>query len=398
MQEKKHCSARLALMKRLSRRLASTLEVNHVLEGFRIEVRKALSRAMEVCALLLDPEAIHYTAPLQCSLYNRPVNCQSCKRNRAAVLKALKRKKAVVIAKVEPIIHPDGSKVETGPEVATPVFVKGGIVAVIQAVFEPGAEVTNKDFLLIKDVSELAGHAILNAKTHWEATQDKIRLGQTLTNLAPFVPQTVRSMAATCDGDFQLKKRERDVTVLFLDLEGYSKLCSDMSDTEVVGLVERLFSQFIDPIHRSGGEINETAGDGLMIIFERKEAPENARSAVQAALEIRALIDRMDDSDSLGKPVVLNMGLASGKALVGASRFVGDLGSRMTYTASGKVTNLAARLSHLAKGGDILISSETKSFIDGLWPVRDRGRKAIKGFNKEIDIYSIETDEPSFAS
>ena len=396
MKETKHCSERLALVKRLSRRLASTLEVNHVLEGFRIEVRKALSQAMEVCALLLDPEAIHYTGPLQCSLYDRPVNCQSCKRNRAAVIKALKRQKAVVVAQVEPIVRPDGAMVVTGPEVATPVFVKGDIVAVIQAVFKPGSEVTNKDFLLIKDVSELAGHAILNAKTHWEATQDKIRLGQTLANLAPFVPQTVRSMAETSNGQFQLKKRERDVTVLFLDLEGYSKLCSDMSDTEVVGLVERLFSQFIDPIHRSGGEINETAGDGLMIIFERKEAAENARSAIQAALEIRALIDRMDDSDSLGRPVVLNMGIASGRALVGASRFVGDLGSRMTYTASGKVTNLAARLSHLAKGGDILISPETKSLIDDLWPIRNRGREAIKGFNEEINVYSIDADQPSF--
>jgi class 3 adenylate cyclase len=62
----------------------------------------------------------------------------------------------------------------------------------------------------------------------------------------------------------------------------------------------------------------------------------------------------------------------------------------MTYTASGQVTNLAARLSDLAKGGDILISSQTKELIKGLWPVHHRGLEAIKGFDDTISVYSID--------
>ncbi len=50
---------------------------------------------MEVCILFLDPDAPRYTRPLQCSLYDRPVNCLSCKRDRAAVQKALAREKMV---------------------------------------------------------------------------------------------------------------------------------------------------------------------------------------------------------------------------------------------------------------------------------------------------------------
>jgi class 3 adenylate cyclase len=386
----KHCAERLAIVKRLSKRLASTLEVNYVLEGFRNEVRTALPQAMEVCALLLDPEAPNYTHPLQCALYNRPVNCQSCKRNRAAVVKALKRGKAVVVSRVEPIVRADETVIETGPELAAPVFVKDSIVAVIQAVFKPGATITNKDFLIVKDVSELAAHAILNAKTHWQATQEKVRLGQTLAHLTPFVPQTVRSVAERSPDEFALERRKRDVTVLFLDLEGYSKLCSDLSDAEAAGLVEGLFSRFIDPIHRSGGEINETAGDGLMIIFQNEGSAENAAAAVKAALDIQAVVGQLDRPTGFDEQVVFNMGIASGAALVGASRFVGDLSSHMTYTASGKVTNLAARLSDLAEGGDILISPQTKALIDGLWPIQDRGRATIKGFDDEISVFSID--------
>jgi class 3 adenylate cyclase len=130
-----------------------------------------------------------------------------------------------------------------------------------------------------------------------------------------------------------------------------------------------------------------------MIIFEKKGAAENAAAAVKAALDIQAVIRRMAIPPDLGKQVVFNMGIASGTALVGASRFVGDLSARMTYTASGKVTNLAARLSDLAKGGDILISPQTKTLIEGLWPVHHRGRAELKGFDDAISIYAIEHTE-----
>ena len=386
----KHCEPRLAIVKRLSRRLASTLEVNHVLEGFRNEVRSALSQAMEVCALLLDPEATNYTRSLQCALFNRPVNCLSCKRDRAAVIKALNRRKPVIIARGEPIVRTDGTIVDTGPELAAPVFVNKDVVAVIHTVFKPGAQITQRDFLIVKDVCELAAHAILNAKMHWQASQEKVRLGQTLSHLAPFVPQTVRSVAESGRGEFELERQERQVSVLFLDLEGYTKLCSDRSDTEAVSLIERLFSRFVDPIFRSDGEINETAGDGLMIIFKNKAAAENAAAAVKAALDIQAVIDGMESPAGFDERVVFNMGIASGTALVGASRFVGDLGAHMTYTASGKVTNLAARRSDLAEGGDIWISPQTKELIGDLWPVLDRGLCAIKGFDEKIHIYSID--------
>ena len=61
----------------------------------------------------------------------------------------------------------------------------------------------------------------------------------------------------------------------------------------------------------------------------------------------------------------------------------------MTYTASGPVTNLAARLADYAKGGDILVGEETRKLIDGLWPMFDRGLATLKGIEKPIKIYSL---------
>jgi class 3 adenylate cyclase len=74
---------------------------------------------------------------------------------------------------------------------------------------------------------------------------------------------------------------------------------------------------------------------------------------------------------------------------VGLTRFKGQLDTRMTYTATGQVTNIAARLADLAKGGDILIGEETNKLIEGLWPVYDRGHIAMKGIDEPRRAYSL---------
>ncbi|HIC84681.1 MAG TPA: adenylate/guanylate cyclase domain-containing protein, partial [Desulfobacterales bacterium] len=79
----------------------------------------------------------------------------------------------------------------------------------------------------------------------------------------------------------------------------------------------------------------------------------------------------------------------SGKALIGMSKFKGSLETRLTYTATGPVTNVAARLADLAKGGDILIGEETKRLINGLWPIYEVGEVRLKGIDRSIKVYSL---------
>jgi class 3 adenylate cyclase len=66
----------------------------------------------------------------------------------------------------------------------------------------------------------------------------------------------------------------------------------------------------------------------------------------------------------------------------------------MTYTATGQVTNIAARLADLAKGGDILIGEETRRLIEGLWPSFDRGYATLKGIEKPRRVYSLKGPSP----
>ncbi len=389
----KYYKERFEAQRRLSKKLANTMEVNEILETLRSESRNLIPSAMETCIIMLDPDAQKYTRPLQCALYDRPVNCLSCKKNRPAIQKAISARKGVVISKADPIVRPDGTTVATGPEAAMPVFVNDDILAVINVVSRPESRFTKKDFYLMKDLSEMAGNAIMAAKNHWAVTQEKIDISQKLAHLSPFVPQSVRRIVETNPELLNHEKESRNVSVLFLDLEGYTRLSTNKTAVEVNDMVEEMFSNFVDPIHRSGGDINETAGDGLMIIFKDGDAGANAVNAVKAAFDIHERNRQLNRKiESHFDPVNVNIGINSGIALLGMTVFKGTLETRMTYTATGPVTNLAARLADYAQGGDILIGEETRKMIDGLWPVYDMGRVSLKGINEPQRIYSLLKD------
>jgi len=374
----------------LIRKIAPLLEVNEIIEKVREVLRIKVPSAMEVCILLLDSDAQKYTSPLQCALYERPVDCQSCKRDRPAVKKAIENKKAVVVSQSEPVKRFDGTLVSVGPEYAMPVFVEGRVLAVISVVIQPLTRYTRKDFFLIRDFADILGTIILNAKRQWEMTQEKIRISRMLANLSPFVPESVRHMVHKNPDLLTREKERKDISVLFLDLEGYTSLSLRHPEVEVNQIIEKMFSSFVDPIHRSHGDINETAGDALMIIFKDHDAQTNAINSVKAAFEIAEQNRTINKSLAGGmEPIDVNIGINSGSALVGMTRFTGSLDTRMTYTASGSVTNIAARLSDYARRGDILIGEETQKMIQGLWPVYSLGPVHLKGMKDHLQVFSL---------
>lgn len=387
---KRYYEERFKALRRLDERIAPLMEINDILEKMRDELRETIPSALEVRILLLDPEAKKYTRPLQCILYDRPVNCLSCKRSRPVIKKALKERKPVLVPESDPIERDDGSSIKIGPEAAAPAFVGDDILVVVSVVGKPGTRFTHKDFLLIEDFSETARSVILRAKKHWEMTEEKIRISKMLTHLSPFVPLSVLDIVEKNPERLKQDKEKKDVTVLFLDLEDYTRLSASLPEVEVNQIVERMFSSFVDPIHRSNGDINETAGDGLMIIFKEGDVKTNAKNAVKAAFDIYDMSREINkEIASQRDPIHVNMGINSGTALVGMTRFKGSVDTRMTYTASGPVTNAAARLADYAQGGDILIGEETKKLIDGMWPIYDRGLTTLKGIDKPARIYSL---------
>jgi class 3 adenylate cyclase len=91
----------------------------------------------------------------------------------------------------------------------------------------------------------------------------------------------------------------------------------------------------------------------------------------------------------------VHMGLNSGVALVGSTRFEGVRGARWTFTASGTVTNLAARLADIAQAGEILIGPETAQRLGDRYSLQRRGREQLKNIDIPVEIYCFGGHLPS---
>ena len=224
-----------------------------------------------------------------------------------------------------------------------------------------------------------------------EALDRVVFLERVKHGLDRFVPETVRRAIEENPEAPGLGKTPRDVTVLFLDIEGYARLSEALSRPTMNAVVERYFSLFLAPIRAEGGDINETAGDGLMIIFQDGESGAHAAAAVRAALAIREQTARANDVPGhRHPPILVNIGISSGECDVGTTRFAGPVGERWTFTASGPVTNLAARLGNDATGGQILLSPETAVRVRDRFLVRSLGLVSLKNLSVPVEVWELE--------
>jgi DNA-binding response OmpR family regulator len=207
-------------------------------------------------------------------------------------------------------------------------------------------------------------------------------------HLAKFVPEMVKKLVAANPEAPDLALHERDVSVMFVDIAGYTRLSEQLSLEALSTLVERYFSAFFDHIRTVDGDINETAGDGFMTIFQDAEGEVHARKAVDTALALVKTTATLNHEGGT-VPLAIHIGINSGLALVGSVRFEGLHGTRWTFTASGPVTNLAARLAGAATANQILAGPETVRRLGDGYQVESLGRQPLKNFADAIDLYRI---------
>jgi class 3 adenylate cyclase len=253
------------------------------------------------------------------------------------------------------------------------------------------AAYTDDDLELLETVADQAAVAVANAEAHRRVLDYARELERSLmirTNLAKFVPQRVRQLIEESPEAPSLDKRETDVTVLFADITGYTRLTARLAPDDLDALVERYFGAFLDEIVKHGGDVNETAGDGLMVIFHEGD---HARAAVEAARSIhRRAAEIGAELAARFEPLEMHVGINTGPALLGATKIEGRAGTRWTYTASGMTTNLAARLAAQAAAGEVLLSESTLArFPDGL-PVDDLGTREVKNVDRPVRLFRLQ--------
>ena len=201
-----------------------------------------------------------------------------------------------------------------------------------------------------------------------------------------FSPQLAELIVAG-DAEDPLKSHRREVTVVFLDLRGFTAFAETSEPEEVMGVLREYHAEMGKLILAHEGTLERFTGDGMMIFFnDPVPVPNPAERAVRMALAMR---DRVEELTlrwrKRGYELDFGVGIAQGYATIGAIGFEG----RMDYGAIGTVTNLAARLCGEAKPGQVLVSQRVLGAVEDLVEAAPAGDLVLKGFHRPVAAFHV---------
>jgi adenylate cyclase len=201
-----------------------------------------------------------------------------------------------------------------------------------------------------------------------------------------FSPQLAK-LIVNGGADDPLKSHRSEITVVFLDLRGFTAFAEVAEPEEVMGVLREYHQVTGKLILEYEGTLEHFTGDGITILFnDPLPIPNPSERAVRMALAIREQVGRMaKDWVKRGYELSLGIGIAQGFATIGAIGFEG----RWDYSAIGTVTNLAARLCGEAPGDQILISQRVYAGVEMLVEVGPHEVMTLKGFRRPVIAFRV---------
>lgn len=245
---------------------------------------------------------------------------------------------------------------------------------------------SNCDFVN-PDIMRYCGGCGLRLLTLAAETSDEI----------PFAQEATNKFGALIGSDLldrfkaaglQATGQKRLVTILFVDLSGFTNLSEGIDPEELYEIIQNCSKIFANAVYRYDGMVDKFTGDGLMALFGAPIAHENnAELAIRAALDMQADLKELSDTvaEKIGQELTAHIGLNSGSVIVGG------IGSNMmmNYTAIGDVVNQAFRIMNAAKSGSILVSERIYRQARGLFECEEMLPLTLKGVSRPVQTYKV---------
>ena len=161
------------------------------------------------------------------------------------------------------------------------------------------------------------------------------------------------------------------LAVLFADISGSAKLYETLGDAEALATVERCLAIIKQVCTDTGGRVIKTIGDEVMAVFP------GADGAARAATDMQARVSAQ--RTSRGTPIAIHVGFHFGPVLEDGSDVFGD------------TVTVAARLSNLAKGGQVFTSKETVAELPAAMRARTRDQQtqSMKGKQQDVSLFEL---------
>ena len=145
------------------------------------------------------------------------------------------------------------------------------------------------------------------------------------------------AVASQIEQGHELEAAAREVTVLFVDIRGYTALSENRVVEDIFGTVNDYTKRVSEIVGAHGGSVVEFNGDGMMVVFGAPESlPDKEREALAAAREIVRNVRQIRLRGPAGDELDVGVGIATGLAFVGNIRAA----DRFIWTAIGNTTNL----------------------------------------------------------
>ncbi len=233
-------------------------------------------------------------------------------------------------------------------------------------------------------VMSLTAFALNMSYGYFVESRSKRELAHLFGTYVP--PELVDEMVKDPDS-YSMKAASKELTVMFCDMRGFTKMSERMEPTQLQELLNGVFSRLTDLIRANRGTIDKYMGDCVMAFWGAPvDLPNHGSLAVKTSLEMSNAIRKLNEEHrAKGIPEIgIGIGLNTG------TMCVGDMGSdiRRSYTVIGDSVNLGSRLEGLSKtyGVDIVVSESTRKLApDFAWQELDRVR--VKGKEQAVSIF-----------
>lgn len=240
-----------------------------------------------------------------------------------------------------------------------------------------------EDLEVFTALSNYAAVAIEQARLAAQLLEETRRRERLQRYHSPAVVNRILQAART---DAPFAAQERDVTVMFCDIVGFTTFCERTAPADAAAVLNDFFTRMAEVIFEHEGTLDKFVGDAILAVFGAPfDQPDHAERAVSATLAMRRALAAMN-AETPGRPLRMRIAVNSGRAMTG------DIGSprRREFTVLGDVVNTCARLEEaVAEPDQIVISRDTYARVNGRFKTRSLGTFNLRGRHAATEVFEV---------